>query len=164
MTTNDIPTEAQEQVALHRFVIPYRLPSYNEASNADRSHAQKGARLRREIEQGIMWEIKAAHVKPVLSPCIVVMTFVEGNRKRDVDNVESAKKYILDALVSSGILQGDSPKWVVGVPSFTVYENGAKVLVTIVESADKNRLAASLYEAAEIFKWYQAQPDRTKGE
>lgn len=138
------PTEA---ISFHRFEIPYRLPSFNEATRADRSHKQQGARMRRDVEQGIMWETKAAHVKPVVNPCIVSMTFVEGDHRRDVDNVESAKKYILDALVKAGTLQGDSPRYVVAAPSFTVYGNGARVIVTIVDSADKDRLRAMIKTA-----------------
>jgi len=34
---------------------------------------------------------------------------------------------------SSGILQGDSPRWVVAVPSFTVYDKAPRVIVELID-------------------------------
>ena len=56
-----------------------------------------------------MTYIFAEQLMPVQQPCIVHMVFEEANRKRDVDNVESAKKFILDALVRSKILTATVP-------------------------------------------------------
>ena len=77
------------------------------------------------------------------------MAFVEGDCRRDVDNVESAKKYILDAMVATGILRGDSPGYVPGDPSYTMYAMSAKVLVCIVESEDEDVLRKMLQDARE---------------
>ena len=126
------------------FTIPFRLPSLNEYIEACRRNPHAGAKLKRNTDAGISAEIMAARIKPVTNPCIVQMVFTEGNRRRDVDNVESAKKYILDALTGNGTLQGDSPKWVVGVPSYTEYGSGAKVDVTIIENADSYALREML--------------------
>lgn len=116
------------------FEIPFRLPSLNEYVNANRRNRYAGAKLKKDIERDICFAIKAAKLQPVTGPCIVKMTFTEPNRRRDVDNVESAKKYVLDALVSSGILQGDSPKYVSSAPSFTAYGDQAKVTVELQEA------------------------------
>jgi len=126
------------------FTIPFRLPSLNEYIEQCRRNPHAGAKLKKETDEAIGWAIKMAHLQPVESPCIVCMVFQEGNRKRDVDNVESAKKYILDALTGYGVLHGDSPKWVMGEPSYTVYGDGAKVDVTIVEDADVDALRGLL--------------------
>ena len=115
------------------FVIPRRLPGLNEVLNANRANRYKGAKLKKTVDETICWCIQDARLKPVSGPCIVCMTFVEGDRRRDVDNVESAKKFILDALVKTGILQGDSPSYVPWSPSYTEYGNRHKVLVTILE-------------------------------
>lgn len=115
------------------FTIPFKLPSLNDYINACRTHPQVGAKMKKDIERDIGWMIKKSKLQKVQNACIVCMTFIEGNRKRDVDNVESAKKYILDALVSNGILQGDSPKWVVAAPSFTVYDKAPKVIVELID-------------------------------
>ena len=96
-----------------------------------------------------MWCIKAAKLLPVTPPCIVHMLFIEPNRRRDADNVESAKKFILDALVKSGVLLNDNPRWVLGSPSFTRYGDGACVRVTIIEDADEDYLRKKLRTASE---------------
>lgn len=115
-------------------LIPAKLPSLNELIAANRRNKYMGAKLKRETEEFIAQYIKINKIRPVERPCVVHMVFHEPTRKRDADNVESAKKYILDALVKSGIIKGDSPKYVVASPSFTVYgEPGASVVVTIIE-------------------------------
>lgn len=119
---------------MQQFVIPFRLPGLNEVIDRNRRNRYAGARLKRETQQRVMWCIIAAKLKPMDKPCVVRMRFCEPNRRRDVDNVESAKKFILDALVKTGVLRGDSPKWVRAAPSFTDYsKNGAAVIVEIRE-------------------------------
>lgn len=119
---------------MQKFVIPYKLPSLNDYINACRTSPYKGAKMKKKTEQGIMGCMVG--IKPVAGPVVVEMHFWEPDRRRDVDNVESAKKYILDALVEAGILQGDSPKWVTAVPSYTHY-GGNRVEVTLREADEK---------------------------
>lgn len=64
----------------------------------------------------------------------VYMTFqwVEENRRRDIDNVVSAKKYILDAMQKLKLLPNDSPKYVREIFDLGVtYGNESKVIVKI---------------------------------
>ena len=129
--------------------IPFRLPSLNDVIAANRTNPHAGAKLKRETEEKILWAIKAARLKPVQLPCIVHMIFEEPNRRRDADNVESAKKFILDALVKAGILINDNPKRVLGSPSFTRYADGAQVLVTIIEDEREGYLRSKLRTASE---------------
>lgn len=134
-------------------VIPFRLPSQNDIISRNRKSPYEGARLKRETEEKISYAIIAAKLRPVTQPCIVHMIFEEPlkGHKRDADNVESAKKFILDALVNSHILQGDAPKYVIGSPSFTRYvDGGAQVLVTIIEDEDEERLRGRLRNASEV--------------
>ena len=130
-------------------LIPAKLPSLNELIAANRRNKYMGAKLKRETEEFITQYIKINKIRPVERPCVVHMVFHEPTRKRDADNVESAKKYILDALVKSGIIKGDSPKYVVASPSFTVYgEPGASVVVTIIEG-DPEKLRLLLKTASD---------------
>lgn len=57
------------------------------------------------------------------------------NKKRDIDNVSSAKKYILDALQRAKILKNDSPKYVVAHKDEFKYDrdSGDKVIIEIEE-------------------------------
>lgn len=133
-----------------QFIIPFRLPGYNRVNDANRTNAYVGAKLKRDVEAGVCMIIKAAHLKPVTAPCIVHMTFMEGGR-RDADNVESAKKFILDALVKAEILQDDCPKYVIGAPSFTRYIKGdSRVVVTLIEDEDKQALHEKLKNASDV--------------
>lgn len=132
------------------FEIPFRLPGLNEVIAANRRNPHAGAKLKHDTDDSIMRVICAARLKPVHLPCIVHMFFLEPNRRRDVDNIESAKKFILDALVKSGILQGDSPKYVIGAPSYTRYcKGGAEVRVTIIENEDEDYLRRKLSTSSE---------------
>lgn len=130
--------------------IPFTLPGLNAVNSANRSNPYMGAKLKRQTDQRIMQVIRSAGLRPVKYPCIVHMLFEEPTRRRDADNVESAKKFILDALVQSGVLQGDSPRYVVGSPSFTRYvKGGARVLVTIIEDPREDVLRQKLKTASE---------------
>lgn len=120
--------------AFQQFTIPFRLPSLNDYINANRRNRYAGAKLKKDTERDIGWAIKAANLRPVNEPCKVKMTFVEPNRRRDVDNVESSKKYVLDALVKMGILHNDSPKYVTAAPSYTEYGQPARVIVELIEA------------------------------
>lgn len=133
-----------------QFIIPFRLPGLNRVNDTNRTNPYAGAKLKRDVDAGVCMIIKAAHLKPVTAPCIVHMTFMEGGR-RDADNVESAKKFILDALVKSGILQNDSPKCVIGSPSFTRYIKGdSRVIVTLIEDEDRQSLHEKLRNASDV--------------
>lgn len=133
-----------------QFVIPFRLPGLNEVNAANRANPYAGAKLKKNVDAAVCTVIKAARIRPVEHPCIVHMTFMEPGR-RDADNVESAKKFILDALVKSGIIQNDSPKYVLGSPSFTRYVRGdPQVTVTLIEDEDRKRLHDRLRNASDV--------------
>lgn len=140
--------------------IPFRLPGLNEITEANRRNKYAGAKLKRDTEEQIIGCIKRTGLQPIEYPCIVHMTFEEPNKRRDTDNVESAKKMILDALVRSGILKGDSPRYVVGSPSWTRYgEGAARVLVTIVEDEKEDFLRRRLKRASDLL----TEPNKNKG-
>lgn len=133
-----------------QFIIPFQLPGLNQVNAANRANPYAGAKLKKNVDAAICTIIKAAHIQPVSYPCIVHMTFLEPGR-RDADNVESAKKFILDALVKSGVIQNDSPKYVVGSPSFTRYVKGdPQVTVTIIEDEDRAQLHSKLRTASDV--------------
>lgn len=71
--------------------------------------------------------------EPIEKPCIVHFTWVEKNKRRDLDNIAFAKKFILDALVNEGILQDDSYRHVRGFTDSFRYEDNQKIIVEIEE-------------------------------
>ena len=114
-------------------MIEERLPSLNEYIRMVGFGVGAVAAFKRR------WEKKIAKyfggIEKVESPCVVEMRFTEEDKpqKRDLDNVESARKFILDSLVAAGMLPNDTPRWVVAIPSSTDYGEKAKVTVTIRE-------------------------------
>ncbi|MBR6987172.1 MAG: RusA family crossover junction endodeoxyribonuclease [Clostridiales bacterium] len=93
-----------------RIEMPIKLPSLNEYVNACRSNPYVGAKMKKDSEELIGWFIKK--IAPFRNPVEVSFTWIEPNRRRDVDNISFAKKFILDALVKNGVLQDDSQKYV----------------------------------------------------
>lgn len=89
-----------------------KLPSLNNYVDACRDSPFKGAKLKKDVENELLSFIRLAGTQPLTVPCIVHVDWYENSRRRDVDNVESAIKYILDALQVAGILKNDSRKYV----------------------------------------------------
>lgn len=129
------------------FSVKGRLPSLNDYVNACRTHWAKGAALKQDTETLIFWSIKSAQNKgrcrPVTQPVVVAFLWHEHDRKRDADNVYSAKKYILDAMQTAGVIQNDNRKNVVdcidmGIVPAEKGQDGVEVLIMEVNSDEWN--------------------------
>ena len=57
----------------------------------------------------------------------------ERTKKRDADNIASAKKFILDALVKMQVLKDDSRKFVKGFYDVIVDDKEDVVIVELIE-------------------------------
>lgn len=101
---------------MNELVINAQLPSLNQYQNACRSHWSRGAEFKKDIEELIGWSIKQALTKQTLrkveKPCEIFIEWHEKTKRRDVDNIQSAQKFILDALQHHGIIENDSRKHV----------------------------------------------------
>lgn len=101
---------------MNHFIIPARLPGLNELISANRANRYKGAALKKETETLIRFVIRAAVRRgecwPVVLPAAVHLHFQERNRRRDLDNIFSGSKFILDAMKAEGLIKDDSQKYV----------------------------------------------------
>jgi len=65
----------------------------------------------------------------------IIFNWYEKDRRRDLDNIASAKKFILDALTESGVIDNDSQKYI--YPQFTdnffIDKNDPRIEVDIQE-------------------------------
>jgi len=105
-----------------KFMIPMKLPSLNEVNRVNRTHWSQGAKLKTEIESIIGWAIVNAQLKPVKKyPCKIGVVYYEPNKRRDIDNVYSSNKFILDALQRQGILKNDNPNCVSQIVNTVIY-------------------------------------------
>lgn len=95
------------------FTIYGRFPSLNEYVNAERANRSYGAAMKRKETKRAA---EAAKGLPQLSnPVVISFRWIEPNMRRDVDNIAFAHKFILDGLVSAGVLKSDSRKHVIGL-------------------------------------------------
>jgi len=137
------------EIEMQAFVIPIRFDSFNDYTarlkrSQPKRHYFPAARYKRDVEDQIMWYIKAARIKPITEMCFISFIWYEerkGREKsRDKDNIAFAKKFILDALQKRMILPNDNDEWVAGFADFFVYGEGQRVIVRIesVEEAGIN--------------------------
>lgn len=131
---------------MQEFTIPGRLPALNEYTRTNRSNKYAGNRMKRDAMEQVAWAIKAADLKPITDKVQVIFQWHEANRKRDLDNICFARKFILDALqmpiysttlAGEPILEGDGWKHVVGfVDAFAVDKENPRIIVGLMEVGD----------------------------
>lgn len=100
-----------------KLIIYGQLVGLNEYTKACRSRSwQAGAQMKKNMETIIKGCILAQALEPIDGQAELHFRWYEPNKKRDMDNVCFAKKFILDALVSEGIIIADGWR---GVKGFT---------------------------------------------
>ena len=113
------------------------MPSLNDTIAKNRANKYYGNKFKQDIEEVIGWAIKQALVigtlKPVKKPCVIYMDFHEATKRRDVDNIQSSQKFILDAMVENGILENDSRRYVKQIYHEVIDDKADFVVVTIKE-------------------------------
>jgi Holliday junction resolvase RusA-like endonuclease len=116
---------------LIKIEIPMKLPSLNDYINSCRGNRYAGANMKKEVESDIGWYIN--QLPKFSKPIKVNFTWIEKNKKRDLDNVCFAKKFILDALQKSGKLENDNRRWVMGFTDNFELGEDYKVILEIEE-------------------------------
>ena len=120
---------------MNGFTVHAKLPSLNEVIKKDRTNRFAGAAYKKETEKiisrYITKAIETGELMPVSEPCTVRIDWHEKDRRRDVDNIQSSQKFILDALVKCGILKNDSRKYVTQIYHRIHDSDENKVSVTI---------------------------------
>ena len=118
----------------YRFEIPKRLVGLNEFIRANRSNKYLGAKQKKSEQEFIKIYIKQqlGNIK-IEKPVRGKFIWIEENKKRDLDNICFAKKFILDSLVELGILKDDNRKMVCGFEDDFGYANESKVIVELEE-------------------------------
>lgn len=98
------------------FTVHAKLPSLNDVIDKDRTCRYAGASYKREVEniiaRYIIKALESGELRPVSTPCTIQFLWHEKNRRRDVDNVQSAQKFVLGAMVRCGVIPDDNRKYV----------------------------------------------------
>ena len=119
----------------HTFTVEGILPNLNDYTRACRSNKFAGAEMKKKAERIITYYIKQ-QLKDVSIKGKARLEFrwYEANKRRDLDNICFAKKFILDALVSNQIIFADSWKGVVGfTDEFFIDKTNPRIEVDIEE-------------------------------
>ena len=112
--------------------IPLKLPSLNEYIGAMNRNRYIGNGMKQKYQKQIEPYLSKLP-KPFKNPVIIHFTWVENNKRRDLDNIAFAKKFILDALTKSGVLVDDNHNYVKGFSDDFKYEKEARIILNFEE-------------------------------
>ena len=118
-----------------KLTIPGRLPGLNELLKAPKGNRFRANQIKREAETKIAWCIlQQLRGVQIAGKVTLRYTWYEPNRRRDLDNIASGHKYIQDALVRAGVLEGDGWRHIAGFSdSFEVDKVNPRVEVEIIK-------------------------------
>lgn len=117
--------------------IDLKLPSLNDYVRTCRANKYMAASMKRDIEEMILPFI--IDLKRAEGPVEIEFHWVEATRRRDLDNIAFAKKFILDALVKFGKLKDDNRKCVTAFRDY--FDIGKDTYVEIkMEEIDVTRV------------------------
>jgi len=115
-----------------------KLPGLNDYTKANRTNPYVGANMKKDSEEIIKWHIAAQKLKPITGKVKLDFKWYEANKRRDLDNICFAKKFILDALVGSGIIETDDWRGVQGfTDTFFVDSHYPRIEVIIQEAENE---------------------------
>jgi Holliday junction resolvase RusA-like endonuclease len=116
-----------------KYEIELKLPSLNEYIRVCRCNKFQAAKFKADIELKI--GLYLMKMPKWTNPIKIHFHWIEGNKKRDLDNIAFAKKFILDSMVKYGKLQDDNRKCVTSfTDSFSYSKDGSfKVVLEIEE-------------------------------
>lgn len=111
--------------------IPFKLPSLNQYINECRRNKYAGAKMKKQVENDIGYFINK--LPEFKNPIKIKFIWIENNKRRDLDNVCFAKKFILDSMVKAGKLKDDNRNCVTGFIDEFKYDSKARVILEIEE-------------------------------
>lgn len=116
---------------MYKIEIPMKLPSCNEYINECRRNKYAGAKMKKEIDKIIGYYL--IKLPKFEKPVKIHFHWVEGNKRRDLDGICFAKKFILDAMVKMNKLKDDNRKYVTAFTDTFEYADKSKVILEIEE-------------------------------
>jgi len=116
----------------YQYTIESKLPTLNEYILAERTNMFMGANIKKKATEACMWYCK--HLRGQVDLNVKYDIHFEWhmqNRKLDPDNVCYAKKFIMDGLVKSGVIDNDGAKRIYGFRDTFIYDGKNFTVVTL---------------------------------
>lgn len=118
----------------NKCIFKGRLPSLNEYIRVLNNNRYQANNFKQAVENELVWTIKASKMTATDKPCVVHITFHEKDKRRDIDNIYSANKFVLDALRKAGIIRNDSQAYITDVKDNFVKDDTDFVEIELIES------------------------------
>lgn len=116
-------------------VIPGRMPGLNDYVQAERSNRYAASKMKKQQTERAGIAAVEQGMPRFPGRVEVAFTWVEENRRRDMDNVCFAKKFILDGLVRAGVIRDDTPRYIAGFSDSFAYDSRNPRIEVEVRSA-----------------------------
>ena len=114
-------------------IIPMKLPSLNNYIDECRRNKFAGAKMKKDVENDLILFLNK--LPKFEKPIKINFTWVEKNKKRDLDGICFSKKFILDAMQKCGKIQNDNQDWVKGFTDSFEIGDDYKVILEIIEQS-----------------------------
>lgn len=97
------------------FTIKGELTDLNTYVDAERTNRFRASSIKRKETERVALEARVAKLPKITTyPIHIAYRWYSKDKRKDVDNVAFAKKFINDGLVLAGVLEGDGRKHVAG--------------------------------------------------
>ena len=116
---------------MNKYIIDMKLPSLNDFIKVCRANKYYANKYKAKLEKEI--GLFLAKMPKWNNPIKIHFHWIEGNKKRDLDNICFAKKFILDSMVKNGKLNDDNRKYVTAFTDTFEYSDTTKVVLEIEE-------------------------------
>lgn len=111
--------------------LDLEYPSLNEYIQAERSNRFKGAKLKKDYTEAT--QMMVARYRGAVKSKADIHFEWHTSRRVDPDNLDFARKFILDGLVRVGVLIDDNQKYIGRLSSEVVKDKQGYVIVVIKE-------------------------------
>lgn len=121
-------------------ILDGKLPDLNQAIKLAYSFRGGFAKLKKETEYIIKYQILTQKIDKKFNGKVhISYKWYEQNKRRDKDNIAFAKKFINDALVDLGIINGDGWRDIESFSdTFYVDKDHPRVEIKIIRIGDEN--------------------------
>ena len=113
------------------YKIEYKFTSLNSYINAERTNRYKAAAIKKRETRIAYLSFKGK--EKIDTPCRLKFTWLIKDKRRDLDNIGYAKKYILDGMVKAGIIENDGLNQIIGLQDEYIVCDTDGVIVEVIE-------------------------------